>query len=64
MSDRIAELEEALRDVSRRLRSLAKARKCKCQTTAGYTHHCEPCRALAAAERFEQLAVPQRREEQ
>lgn len=41
-----AELERA----GQRLTSLAKQTRCRCQSTAGCTHHCEACRALKHAE--------------
>ena len=50
-------LRAALEDAVRRLRSLAKsdALRCTCQALNATTYHCEPCRALKAAEDYEDL---------
>jgi hypothetical protein len=52
------EVRTALLDAAQRLRSLAKSDelRCRCESLNGTTYHCEPCRALAAADRFETLA--------
>lgn len=53
------ELRDALRDAATRLRSLAKSNelRCRCESLNNATYHCEPCRALAAADRFEAIAT-------
>ena len=55
------ELRTALLDAARRLRSLAKSDelRCRCESLNNATYHCEPCRALAAADKYEALARSQ-----
>jgi hypothetical protein len=60
--DEVTRLREALKDAAQRLRSLAQHDdlRCTCVALNQSTYHCEPCRALAAAERYETLLIDSR----